>query len=310
MRSSFWRVLWLTSVSILCAVASRAEKLTLHGVVIDAQSSRPLAGAVVSVAGGLGRCDVLSDEEGTFVLPLIDAVRAGQLIRVRAEAAGYKPQDIQLAASNEPVTTIKLRRVSARSAARVRPMIEQVLILDGTANAIKVLEIQIANKTANPVFFQKLQVRGDYVIGMAGMTVFLSRVDYDVSLEAFRGDEIKGTAQATSARGPGYEISGYYSATFSSEEQSWRGGISANCPIRIDANDKLLLRLNLQKPAVVLRDKTERGHFMSAIGTKLLRDALEVRLTADNGDVIAWTGSDSRQFLGWLSEGLPEDDAE
>jgi len=291
-----------TLVLSVCAVPVAADKVSIHGLVVDKQSARPLPGALVSVSGGLGRCDVLTDEEGSFFLPLVDAVKPGQLIRLRAEGDGYKPSDVQVPASNESVTTIKLLRVAGVAARQPRPVIEQVVVLANKDDSDRTIEVQVANRSNKPVWLQRLQIRADYVLSTGGMTGFLSRVSYDVSVEAASAGKIVGKAEPVEIAGPGYDATGFFRYTFSSEERSWRGGISANCPLRIDALDKVLIRLNLKNPKRVLRQTEEEGTFLSAVITDVKRDALEVRLVTDDAQVISWTGKDAKVLLEWLSE--------
>src|SRR5262245_29565176 len=82
------RAMMVSLVTLLCGVPSLlAQTGTISGTVVDVQSGRPLASAVVTVAGS--RWSAMTGVEGRFV---ISGVTPGTYA-ARAALIGYGPQE-------------------------------------------------------------------------------------------------------------------------------------------------------------------------------------------------------------------------
>lgn len=86
---------------------ARADSLTLPGVVSDSKTHAPIAGAIVSVVGGLAVHDEITDSGGSFILTLSSTVKPGQIVRLRVEMDGYETRD-----ENVPVGGTLPRQIS------------------------------------------------------------------------------------------------------------------------------------------------------------------------------------------------------
>jgi len=67
--------------------------LTFSGVVTDANTGKKIAGALVSLAGGSGAKEEVTDSDGVFVLTLSHDVKAGDTVRLRVRKDGYEAFD-------------------------------------------------------------------------------------------------------------------------------------------------------------------------------------------------------------------------
>jgi hypothetical protein len=65
----------------------------MSGVVIDARSRLPIAGARVMSVGNAGVSPTTTDSKGTFILEFAEGVQEGSTVRIRVERAGYKLEE-------------------------------------------------------------------------------------------------------------------------------------------------------------------------------------------------------------------------
>jgi hypothetical protein len=66
-----------------------ADCQRITGQITDGRTHRGVAGANVSLAGGMATQDAISDVEGTYILELTHGVKCGQDLRLRVTKAGY-----------------------------------------------------------------------------------------------------------------------------------------------------------------------------------------------------------------------------
>lgn len=79
---------------------AKEKDLAVRGLVRDAASRAPVAGATVTASGGQSRADETTDGRGFFRL-LLPGLAPGDVFRLRVEKAGYAVYDMQVAASEQ-----------------------------------------------------------------------------------------------------------------------------------------------------------------------------------------------------------------
>jgi len=95
----------LLALVVLGALPASAR--SLEGSVREAGTRRPVPGALVTVSAGAESVDVVTDDQGTFVLPLADDARGA--VAVAVDTSGYAPlaESVTLR-RDRPTTTVEL----------------------------------------------------------------------------------------------------------------------------------------------------------------------------------------------------------
>jgi hypothetical protein len=84
------KVLLFWMISLSCAVGAwQTKSATMSGIVIDAQSRRPISGAVVTVIGDRSKSPTTTDNDGKFIITFAQGVEEGTSVRIRVEKRGY-----------------------------------------------------------------------------------------------------------------------------------------------------------------------------------------------------------------------------
>lgn len=273
--------------------------ITERGLIVDSKTSKPVQGARVSVTGNLAAGDDITDDEGRFSLRLLKSVQAGQSLRIRVDHPDYEVRDTELAASAQTITTIKITRKGAARAAV--PRIENVVFIDGDAGS-KTIELWILNPTAQPLLLKKLQLKADFAVAMAGITGFISRVEYELHVKVTTHGEVKGKADQPGQSEPGYDVQGYFgseSNTRSKGEKNWVAQLGTELPLRIDPADELIVRINLAAPTLLKTNEENDGAMVAASIMGIKRDSLTITLYTEADTVLTWYGS-ARPILGWI----------
>jgi hypothetical protein len=163
------RILAGLALITLCAVTARAsDQVAVSGRVLDASSSKPIAGAIVAAAQG----HATTDAEGRFTLAL---TRARHTIKISSQ--GYAAQQTQVDLTGSLVPELEVALVPARlfeeritvaatadavaqtpATIPVRPS-EVVAVAGGGENVFRVLQT-LPGVTATDDFTSRLSVRG------------------------------------------------------------------------------------------------------------------------------------------------------
>ncbi|MDQ3564783.1 MAG: hypothetical protein M3436_11790 [Pseudomonadota bacterium] len=279
--------------------ATASESLTLKGIVTDANTKEPVAGALVGAAGGVARFDAVADSSGFFALPLAQGVAPGTLVRLRGDKAGYRTYDQQVAVSSEAVLQVSLSRVEGETG----PSIEKVLFLDHGDPRTLEIELHLSNPGGEAVWFDHLSFNGEVALNVAGFSGMISRVDYEVDLKSELEGGIRGQARESGTGGTPYPVKGYFRAltdTKSRGERSWAVGFTTPFPVKLDAKDKLVtrFRLTLKAGGIIRREQEGSSPAMTTMGIK--RKEFALSLVTDKGRTVTWKIDDDR-VLRWVS---------
>src|SRR5258708_25406109 len=104
--------LFLTDVFVVpCVGAAQAKTLTMSGIVVDGQSRRPVAGAIVSVIGNRSKSPTTTDNDGKFIITFAQGVEEGTSVRIRVEKPGYEVYDEWQSATSVVPLPVSLRPI-------------------------------------------------------------------------------------------------------------------------------------------------------------------------------------------------------
>jgi hypothetical protein len=121
--------------AVFFAVTVRAGATTLQGIVQDSSTSKPVAGATVTVVGSLSRA-ITDSERGHFVLDIKEAT-PGTSVRLRVSKAGYAIYDGYQTATDDNIVFIALSPLP--TAAKAKPLGGGGLVADPIVTLIEQL---------------------------------------------------------------------------------------------------------------------------------------------------------------------------
>ena len=296
------RQLLLAVAALLCCTAAAAAGITLTGFVVDAKTSRPVAKANISAAGGLARRNAQTDRDGRFSLPLAPAVTPGQAIRLRVDSDDYVSIDLEVPASAD----VPLRLEIAKHESGIRASIDEVRFL--TNGSERTFEILVSNKGEGTLWLKRLVLSARVARVAMGFTGFIARADFDVQLQSNGTGSLEGTAAPTGSAGAPYPVRGSFAHetdTRRKGEQSWFVTFTTEFPARIDANDKLLVRLNMSKPTIRLAERKDEGEMLAMTLGRMTANELTIAVAAENTSPLRWKGS-AIEFLEWFTGAAEE----
>ncbi len=106
------KALFLTAVFVVpCVGAAQAKTLTMSGIVVDGQSRRPVAGAIVTVIGNRSKSPTTTDNDGKFIITFAQGVEEGTSVRIRVEKPGYEVYDEWQSATSVVPLPVSLRPI-------------------------------------------------------------------------------------------------------------------------------------------------------------------------------------------------------
>lgn len=286
------------------AFSSYAEDaIKLRGIVSDAITKVPLDGAIVSASGNVGRYDAVSDSKGFFSLPLTSQVKAGHLIRLRVEKRGYLPHDENIAASNETILQFRLQPEQNEISA---PEISEIIFLESSDVSRTEIELHISNPSSKFIWLKRLNFNGEVALTAHGATSFIRRIDYQINLNSIVQGRIAGKAKPANLTGSPYPVKGYYRFVTDTGRgiRAWQIGFGAPLPVRIDAGDKVALRLILVDPKLSVLETESEGEFRGMYVGGIIRKSFSFSVITDDGKVASIITDDHR-LLKWISDNLP-----
>jgi hypothetical protein len=90
------------------------QGISIHGIVYDKETYKPVPGAEVSTLGNQRRNVSITDDHGFFKLDLLPHVKPGQSITIIVSKDGYKASKTNVGVSSDAPTPISLEPASAR----------------------------------------------------------------------------------------------------------------------------------------------------------------------------------------------------
>ena len=152
-----------------CA-ASAQEPVTLSGRVVDATTSTPVIGAIVTATTAAGARNTRTDETGTFAFP---GLATGE-VRLLVRRVGYDPHLQTLMIDRSQAVAVTLRRVATLDTVRVRAARQAIygVVADATTlsplpgAAVQVFGSSVGATVSDSTghFFHPIQSPGPYLV--------------------------------------------------------------------------------------------------------------------------------------------------